>query len=120
MICTVPTVQRHYFFLRAPDAQWYVWDAVRGTRVNQDHQREVEDCALSDISRALARHHEKQAPLAARDNFMKQMTDSGGGGESRPPPPPPTHAAVARNDSAGHRQLSRADSQIQIGGSFTR
>jgi hypothetical protein len=104
---------------RAPDSQWYVWDAVRGSRVNQDHQREVEDSSLADIARHLGRHHEKQAPLP-RDSFMKQMTDgsTGGGGERH------HQHASARNDSAGKqqdRQLSRTDSQlVQLGGSFLR
>jgi hypothetical protein len=85
--------------------------------ITQDHQREVEDCALADISRHLGRHHEKQAPLLPRDSFIKQITESSAvaAGESR---------AHARNDSAGKphdRQLSRADSQfMQLGGSFTR
>jgi hypothetical protein len=100
-----------------------VWDPVRGTRVNQDHQREIEDCSLADIARSLARHHEKQAPLP-RDNFMKQMTESSNNnGESRQQQQ--SHlAGVVRNDSAGKqadRQLSRTDSQLmQLGGSFTR
>ena len=34
----------------SPDAQWYAWDNTRGTRVNQDYQREVEDAALNEMS----------------------------------------------------------------------
>jgi len=38
----------------SPDANWFIWDGIRGTRANQDYQREVEDTSLLDIQSHLA------------------------------------------------------------------
>ena len=38
----------------SPDTNWFIWDGIRGTRANQDYQRELEDTSLLDIENHLA------------------------------------------------------------------
>ena len=51
-----------------PDANWFIWDGIRGTRANQDYQREVEDSSLLDIQSHLAgRRQGKLVRVATSD-----------------------------------------------------
>ena len=52
----------------SPDANWFIWDGIRGTRANQDYQRELEDTSLLDIQSHLAgRRHGKLVRVTSNE-----------------------------------------------------
>jgi len=94
---------------RSVDAQWYEWNSVRGTRMNQDYQREVEDTALSEISTHIATLRNKiNKTLPRRESKLKLV--------------PTATVDKGKFDGLNGKQLSRMDSGMLAppGGIFTQ